>query len=99
MGLVPVTRKRRILLAVLLVLAVYVGSYLALSRRGLRIAGEWEIEGFVYTRRLLDSLESGTPDRDEAMRLELALFLGYLPAHVVDRLLGGPRYAHVWGPM
>jgi hypothetical protein len=96
MSLMPMTRKRRILLVAVSVLTVYVGSYFVLSRRGLRVAQEWEIEGFVYTRQLLDS---DAPFSPGAVRREAVLFFAYLPVHLVDRLFGGPRYAHVWGPM
>jgi hypothetical protein len=63
------------------------------------VASEWEIDGFVYTKRLLDSLESEEPFPEKATRLEKVLFFAYLPAHAVDRSLGGPPYANVWGPM
>jgi hypothetical protein len=93
---VPMRRKWRRLafvVAVTALLALYVGSYYWLSRRGLQEAKNYGMKGFLYvpTEEVLQS-------KDLSRHYRLMTF--YAPANWVDQLLfngEGPVRDIMWG--
>jgi hypothetical protein len=70
--------RRHYLLAGLLLL-VYVGAYLRLSRRGYDQADEWNCKGFYYF----------TPEDTNAWRLKnYGCAFAFRPLNAIDRVLG-----------
>jgi hypothetical protein len=74
------SKIRRSLLPILgLILAVYIGSYAALSRRGYAEAKRWDAEGFYYF----------TPENTDTWRWKnRACVIIFWPINFVDRILG-----------
>jgi hypothetical protein len=84
-------RKRLLLVFVALLLLLYVGSYVVLSRRGHAEADKYNIHGFYYVY----------PEDSRAWRLKNygCVYL-FWPLNVVDRWLGFGRYPAsepLWG--
>ena len=76
------TRRKRLLLILGVLLAAYVGSYLAVSRRGYAEADRWHVHGFYYV----------TPQDTNAWQYKNhAYVIFFAPANWVDRLLGTGR--------
>ena len=83
--------KRLLLVFGTLLLLLYVGSYLALSRRGYAEADQYHMKGFYYF----------FPEDSDAWRLKnYACVYLFWPLNVVDRWLGFGRYPAaepLWG--
>ena len=82
-------RKKWVRFTLVLLLALYIGSYLLLSRRGFHISDEYGMKGFVFC-----------PLRDPAsFRLHFACVVFYAPLIVVDNLVGTGRRPDLNEPM
>jgi hypothetical protein len=84
-------RHRRLLIISGLLLVLYVGMYMGLSRRGYAEACQYHMVGFYYF----------TPEDSDSWRFRnyLCVFLFY-PLNVVDERLGygiGPAKEPLWG--
>jgi hypothetical protein len=84
-------RQRWFTVVAWLLLALYVGSYLVLSRRGYAEAKLYGFKGFYYL----------TPENSDHWRhWNYSLVYLYAPANAVDRWLGTGRYPAsepLWG--
>jgi hypothetical protein len=73
----PSARTRRVMLAVAVLLAAYVGSYAWLSRRGMREARDCGTDGFFY-------VPTAEIAATQDLRKQLCLAVFYAPANLVD---------------
>jgi hypothetical protein len=84
-------RKRLMLIAGVLLMALYIGSYISLSRRGYAEAGQYNMTGFYYF----------TPANSDNWRFKNygCVYL-FWPLNVIDRWIGPGRYPAsepLWG--
>jgi hypothetical protein len=77
----PLPGKRRTWLGLGVLLALYLGSYLCLSRSGFREADRYEMEGFYFC----------SPDKPHAETVHFSCVTVYSPLIAIDRLLGTGR--------
>jgi hypothetical protein len=92
--------ERPALVILLALLVPYVGSYLYLTRRGMREARACNMKGFLYVpvEEVL-TLEEAT--REEAVARHYRLARLYAPVNKLDQLLfgaDGPSGGFFWGP-
>jgi hypothetical protein len=84
-------RKNLLLAFAALVLVLYVGAYIGLSRRGYAEADEWHVKGFYYFR---------PEDSNAWSRKNYACIILFWPANFVDRSIGLGRHPGaepLWG--
>jgi hypothetical protein len=91
-------RRRAIVALLVVLLAMYVGSYCVLSRRGMRANAAVGADGFGYFAPGLGRLTGG--EGEQLLHWEYVVHVVYWPAYAVDHcVLGGPQFHPIHGPM